>query len=328
MHGSFGLTGPAPSLEAPILSALGGRVTAGSTLTVGTPVANPPVVDAGEPLGLNVTISGGSGGYNITWLGLPAGCTSVNASKLTCHPENPISSSTTYSVTVQVVDGAGANVTSNATAVQVNQRLSVSVGDGRNLGIVPVTITYVATTVGGTPPFQFSWLFGDGTNGSGNPVTHTYSSVGTYIAYVFVNDSFGEFASARYQPVQAAPPVSVSLSATPGSLSVGDALVLDAVAYGGFPTYVYAWSNLPPGCFGGNLASISCAPSGSGAYTISVLVTDRFGNQAETTVKVNVSLPELFSSGGLTGWIILLGGAASLIAAALWVRRSPGARNR
>lgn len=305
-----------------------GSVNAASALTVSTPVANPPVVDAGVALKLNVTITGGSGGYNITWLGLPIGCASSNSSKLTCHPQNPVPTSMTYSVSVQVVDGAGSTVTSNATTVQVNERLSVSVGGTRNLGVVPWTMQYTASPQGGTAPFQIFWLFGDGTNGSGNPVNHTYSSVGTYTAYVFVNDSLGEFASARYQPVQVAPPITVTVSASPQSLDVGDSLVLQAVASGGFPPYDYAWSGLPPGCAAGNLATLSCSPTGSGKFTVSVLVTDQQEYRAGNTTEIGVGLPGLFSSDGVIGWVILVGGAAPLVVAAVWVRRSPRTRGR
>ncbi len=37
-------------------------------------------------------------------------------------------------------------------------------------------ITLNATSSGGTAPYTFAWTFGDGTNGTGNPVIHTFAS--------------------------------------------------------------------------------------------------------------------------------------------------------
>lgn len=42
------------------------------------------------------------------------------------------------------------------------------------------TRTFTATSYAGTPGMTYSWNFGDGTTGSGSPVTHTYTSSGSY----------------------------------------------------------------------------------------------------------------------------------------------------
>ncbi len=46
-------------------------------------------------------------------------------------------------------------------------------------------------------PYTFSWNFGDGTTGSGNPVSHTFSSTGTYTQIVTVTDSIGNVATGK-----------------------------------------------------------------------------------------------------------------------------------
>lgn len=51
------------------------------------------------------------------------------------------------------------------------------------------TITFTASASGGTPPFAFSWLFGDGTIATGSIVFHSYASSGVYTVNLTVTDS-------------------------------------------------------------------------------------------------------------------------------------------
>ena len=51
------------------------------------------------------------------------------------------------------------------------------------------TVTFTASTSGGTPPFAFSWTFGDGGTATGNPVTHAYSTAGTFAVQVTATDA-------------------------------------------------------------------------------------------------------------------------------------------
>src|SRR5437870_8703238 len=53
----------------------------------------------------------------------------------------------------------------------------------------PVTLN--ATSSGGTAPFTFAWIFGDGTNGTDNPAIHTFASGGSYNVTVTIKDSAG-----------------------------------------------------------------------------------------------------------------------------------------
>src|SRR5881296_2042360 len=50
-------------------------------------------------------------------------------------------------------------------------------------------MTFNATASGGTSPYSFSWNFGDDTTGTGNPVTHTYSSSGVFLVVLTVVDA-------------------------------------------------------------------------------------------------------------------------------------------
>ena len=64
------------------------------------------------------------------------------------------------------------------------------------VGIVPFTVNATVNAIGGTPPYQFTWDFGDGTQQTtGNIVAHTYSSPGTYILKVTALDTYGNQAT-------------------------------------------------------------------------------------------------------------------------------------
>ncbi len=56
--------------------------------------------------------------------------------------------------------------------------------------IVGSRINFTASPTGGSPPYNFSWNFADGsTNATGNPVSHTYQANGIYNVTLAVKDS-------------------------------------------------------------------------------------------------------------------------------------------
>jgi len=55
--------------------------------------------------------------------------------------------------------------------------------------VVGQTVTFTATTVGGTAPYTSTWNFGDGTTAAGSAATHAYASASTYTVQVTASDS-------------------------------------------------------------------------------------------------------------------------------------------
>lgn len=72
---------------------------------------------------------------------------------------------------------------------------SVTATANPTTGTSPLAVTLTATVSNGVGPFTYQWTFGDGATGSGQAVSHTYQSSGTYTAQVVVTDSRAQSAS-------------------------------------------------------------------------------------------------------------------------------------
>ena len=70
---------------------------------------------------------------------------------------------------------------------------------------MPVSATLYASAVGGTEPYDFAWVFGDGSTASGPDVTHAYATPGTFNVTVLVTDASGGMATSSV-PIVVAPP--------------------------------------------------------------------------------------------------------------------------
>src|SRR3989442_956195 len=126
---------------------------------------------------------------------------------------------------------------------------------------------------GQTVSFTFSWDFGDGLTGTGSPVTHTYSSAGSYTAALAIKDSSSPQQTATSQNTVAVtsppPPISASFTLNPSSPDVGQSISFTASASGGTRPYSYSW-NYGDGSTGTGLQSNHSYPS---AVTYQVTLT-------------------------------------------------------
>jgi PKD repeat protein len=80
-------------------------------------------------------------------------------------------------------------------------------------GIIPFTVNATVNAIGGTPPYQFTWDFGDNTQqATGNIVSHTYSVPGTYVLKVTALDTYGNQATSAIYLTANAINVNLSIS--------------------------------------------------------------------------------------------------------------------
>lgn len=78
-------------------------------------------------------------------------------------------------------------------------------------GVLPLTVSFKAVPIGGTPPYSFEWDFGDQTpTSSERTPTHNFTTAGTYTTTVTVTDTTGADASDTVT-VKATPAVPVTL---------------------------------------------------------------------------------------------------------------------
>lgn len=67
--------------------------------------------------------------------------------------------------------------------------LSCSVSRFPPSGDAPLTVSFVGSASGGTPPYVYSWSFGDGSTSTAATTGHVYQNPGTYQATFSVSDS-------------------------------------------------------------------------------------------------------------------------------------------
>lgn len=141
-------------------------------------------------------------------------------------------------------------------------------------------------------PLSYFWQFGDGGEGTGPSVRHTYAKPGSYVARLKVRDAFGlEDETERAIRVNGRPEVSLAAEPGDGIAPLDVTLSAEAIDPDG-ERLSFAWD------FGdGERLETSDATVAhryaAGDFTASVTATDPHGAQARATAQVNVQPPRL-----------------------------------
>lgn len=98
-------------------------VTVDPLLVAGAVSVAPSAVKVGEEALFTAQPSGGSGLYDYTWSGLPAGCLSADTATLPCYP----TTAGNYTVAVLVQDSFGAQGTATSAGLEVERLATVTV---------------------------------------------------------------------------------------------------------------------------------------------------------------------------------------------------------
>jgi YVTN family beta-propeller protein len=258
--------------------------------------SSPSTIDLGFPTAILVTYQGGAGESNVSYRGLPSGCSSASKLMLNCTPNV----SGTFTLAVNVTDSFG--FSANAMTTLVVER-SLAVRTSFSLSTFPnidpgIPLRGTAAASDGLPPYTFSWSFSDGTGTSGPNASHTYLHPGIYLVTVEVRDSTGATNSSSTTVVVVSPP-SAAVSVSPGNVTdVNIPLTFAGTVSGGTGTVQQNWT------FGDGGSSVSPntthAWTRPGNYTIGYYSIDALGVGASRSLEVNVnpSLTATFSSKG------------------------------
>lgn len=296
------------SIVATVTDASGATTTSSAvTLTVqGTgPVvsaftATPSTVVLGNSSVLAATVSGGTTPYSYSYTGLPAGCSSSNASSIPCTP----TAAGTFSIKVTVTDAAG-RVANGSTSLTVSPATSGSLTIS-SFTIAPSTVAVNGTAylnvsaTGGTAPLTYAYTglpLGCASADQAS-LTCVPTAAGNFTITVKVTDA-GSHTATKTATLQVTSPSGyptvTSFVATPASVSVGSTTYLSAVVTGGQSPYSYSYSGLPTGCTSANASTLNCTPTATGTFSVQLKVTDALGHlvYASTSVSVTSSAPTL-----------------------------------
>ena len=255
------------------------QLTVSPRLLPGSLTMDPAVIDLGQATKLTVGVTGGSGGLSYAWSGLPSGCNATSSATLTCTP----SASGTSWVTVAVTDANGETVMEGPVTLVVAPALgAVNVSASVSSVEIGGSVTFTASVSGGTHPLSYSWksLPTGCITVNAPTLTCVPATTGTYYVNATVTDAAGvsQTATSAQVTVKAAPALrSVSVSASVSSLRVGGVVAFTVIVTGGTAPYTYSWSGLPKGCGSVNTSSLTCVPTASGTYSVTVKVTDATG---------------------------------------------------
>ncbi len=240
---------------------------------------------------LTATILGGSGGNGYAWSHLPPGCLAADLPVISCTP----TAVGTYQVQVAVTDSHGVTGSGQYTLVVHPDPVAPLTGSPQ-FGVPPLFTVFSANVTGGLPPYTYDLSFGDRFNDSPTlPAHHAYLGPGYYRISLTVTDAVGGEAVA-FMTVVTVSPMQVGLKVLPDNNPYAQRSVSfnASITNGGLWPFYYSWTNLPPGCTGGNFEEIDCTPTATGLYQVTVHVADSaYENVSATTNLTLRALPVL-----------------------------------
>jgi len=237
----------------------------------------------GTVLTFSASPSGGDGSFSYEWT---FGDGSSGSGAPATHAYTGPGS---YQATVTATDGNGGTA-SSSTSVTISA-IGVTADVSPTSGDATTVFTFTASASGGSgSPYSFTWTFGDGTTGTGSPVTHSYTAGGSYSPAVTATDSLGGAKVAPTQTVSvSAPPapLGATVNAPRQAADVGQSVSFTCSATGGAAPYSYGWT------FGdgnaGSGSAVSHVYQSAGAMTVTCTATDSASGTAAASTSVDVS---------------------------------------
>ena len=291
-----------------VTDAAGGQASWTTVITVSalpslTGTSSQTTTDSGMTVTFTCTASLGTGPYDYLWDlgdGSP-GSTAQNISHIYAAPGS-------YRVNVTATDAVG-ELAMWTVVITVNALPSVTGTAAPETIDATQNVSFTSTPGYGTPPYTYSWSFGDGQTSTAQNPSHVYGSAGTYTADLTVTDSVD--ASASWSVVITVNTLpSLTGTATPTVIDSGGNVSFTCTPSGGTTPYAYLWD------FGDGETSTAQSPdhifAHKGTYTVTVTVTDAADETAEWTTVITVN-----SSGSPMTALLLTGAIVGILAAIL-----------
>lgn len=243
---------------------------------------SPPVGNAPLTVSYSAALSGGQPPYGYAWRG--PGLTNTNASAGTLQITQPGN----YAYVLYAEDAGNYSLVRsyNITVVapKASTPLSAWAVASATTGIAPFSVDLAAGGIGGSSPYTFAWVLGNGATAVGPSVVGVYANPGTYTAQVQIADAKGSTAVASV-PITVLPMFSVALrDLNPNPTA---AVGFNATPQDGSPPFTYYWNWGDGSGSTGTWANHTFARPGD--YLVRVTAVDGAG--ATATAETNVSVP-------------------------------------
>jgi len=174
-----------------------------------------------------------------------------------------------------------------------------TIGPGTT-GPVPFTVTLSGAPSsdpdGDDQIDEYSWDFGDGAQGNGKSVSHTYTAVGTYVITLTVIDKWGATDRASKTiyvtaTEPAGPTASFTASPTSGTSPLTVTFDASASTYPGGTILSYEWSFGDGGTWTGRTATHTYFSAGSRTFTVTLTVRGTDAKSGTATKSITVTAP-------------------------------------
>lgn len=265
-----------------------------------------------SPFRANVSALSGPGPFTYQWTAPSGWCGSLTTAAIVCTPQT----AGNITLSVQVHDAFGMILSPPPVKVDVVQPFSVQslYTSYHNLSLGAQLVISVSW-IGGVGPYVVNYTGLPGcTATTGSTETCTPTSAGTFPLNVSGTDGTGQHAWI-VRTIVVNPALSVqSLGASPATFTLGTVVVLTATVVQGTRPYTLSYTGLPtgPGCTSANTTSLSCLPTVSGSYNVTVHVADAGGGSATLTTPMLVNVVPAINSLTSTPSTVSTGGTVTL----------------
>jgi YVTN family beta-propeller protein len=156
---------------------------------------------------------------------------------------------------------------------------------------VGVSTTLTVSASGGSSSYSYTYtgLPSGCSTSNTSALACTPTATGTYTVRVYVNDTIGNSATTTMSLTLTSQPVISSFGVVRNPIDSGFTEWFNISASGGTGTLSYAYTGLPAGCYSSNTNSLTCAPTGTGTFTVRVYVNDTVTGSATQTHSLTVN---------------------------------------